>query len=72
MQRSAQLYYKRSYNVIESFIEEINDEDASVARYKNIGDSKQTGANLFGSIKLRKLSFEALLTSTITVVEIKI
>ncbi len=61
LQRSAQLYYKHSFNVIESFIEEINDQAVSVARYKNIGESKQIGANLFGSIKLRKLSFRGSL-----------
>ena len=56
LQRSVQIYYKHSLNVIESFIEEING-SVSVARYKNIGESKQLGANVFGSIKLRKLNF---------------
>jgi outer membrane receptor protein involved in Fe transport len=56
LQGSTQLYYKHSFNVIESFLDEINGE-TSMSTYKNIGETKQIGGNLFGSIKLKKLSF---------------
>jgi outer membrane receptor protein involved in Fe transport len=57
VQGSTQLYYKHSFNVIESFLDEINDEGASISTYKNIGESKQIGGSFFGSINLNKLSF---------------
>ncbi len=56
LQGSTQLYYKHSFNVIESFLDEINGE-TSISTYKNIGETKQIGGNLFGSINLNKLSF---------------
>ena len=55
LQGSTQLYYKHSFNVIESFLNEINGE-TSISTYKNIGETKQIGGNLFGAIKLKKLS----------------
>jgi len=56
LQGSTQLYYKHSFNVIESFLEKIN-EETSISTYKNIGETKQIGGNFFGSIRLKKLSF---------------
>ena len=58
LQGSCQLYYKHSSNVIESFLDTIINE-VSISRYKNIGESKQLGTNLFGSINLKKLSLRA-------------
>ena len=55
LQASTKIYYKHSFNMIQTFIEEI-DGDVSISRYKNIGESKQIGGNLFGSIKLKKLN----------------
>jgi len=57
LQGSTQLYYKHSFNVIESFLDEINEEENSISTYKNIGETKQIGGNFFGSINLNKLSF---------------
>ena len=56
VQGSTQFYYKHSFNVIESFLDEINGE-TSISTYKNIGESKQIGGSFFGSINLKKLSF---------------
>ena len=56
LQGSTQVYYKKSENVIESFLDTI-DGDASISTYKNIGESKQIGGSFFGSINLKKLSF---------------
>ena len=56
VQGSTQLYYKHSFNVIESFLDEING-DTSISTYKNIGETKQIGGSFFGSINLNKLSF---------------
>ena len=56
LQGSTQLYYKHSFNVIESFLDEING-DTSISTYKNIGETKQIGGSFFGSINLNKLSF---------------
>jgi len=56
LQGSTQLYYKHSFNVIESFLDEVNGE-TSISTYKNIGETKQIGGNFFGSINLNKLSF---------------
>ncbi|MDC0204516.1 TonB-dependent receptor [Flavobacteriales bacterium] len=56
LQGSTQLYYKHSFNVIESFLDEI-DGEASISTYKNIGESKQIGGSFFGSINLKKLNF---------------
>ena len=56
VQGSTQLYYKHSFNVIESFLDENNGE-TSISTYKNIGESKQIGGSFFGSINLNKLSF---------------
>lgn len=60
IQASTQLYYKHSFNVIESFLDTIQN-GTSISTYKNIGETKQTGANFFGSINLRKLRFRASL-----------
>ena len=56
VQGSTQLYYKHSFNVIESFLDEI-DGETSISTYKNIGESKQIGGSFFGSINVNKLSF---------------
>ena len=56
LQGSTQLYYKHSFNVIESFLDEI-DGETSISTYKNIGETKQIGGSFFGSINLNKLSF---------------
>ena len=60
LQGSTQLYYKHSFNVIESFLDEINGE-TSISTYKNIGETKQIGGSFFGSINLKKLSFRGSL-----------
>jgi outer membrane receptor protein involved in Fe transport len=57
LQGSTQLYYKHSFNVIELFLDEIDEEGVSISTYKNIGESKQIGGSFFGSINLNKLSF---------------
>ena len=56
LQASTQLYYKHSFNVIESFLDKINGEN-SISTYKNIGETKQIGGSFFGSINLNKLNF---------------
>ena len=56
LQASTQLYYKHSFNVIESFLDKINGE-TSISTYKNIGETKQIGGNFFSSIRIKKLSF---------------
>lgn len=56
LQGSTQLYYKHSFNVIESFLDTILG-GTSISTYKNIGESKQIGGSFFGSINLKKLSF---------------
>ena len=58
LQGSCQFYYKYSFNVIESFLDTIIDE-VSQSTYRNIGESKQFGSSVFGSINLKKLSFRA-------------
>ena len=58
LQGSLQLYHKHSSNVIESFLE-IDENGNSVSKFKNIGESKQTGFGFFGSINLRKLSLRS-------------
>ncbi len=60
IQTSIQLYYKHSLNVIEKFLDNV-EEGVSVATYKNIGESRQIGANIFGSIKLKKFNFRGSL-----------
>lgn len=57
LQGSTQLYYKHSFNVIELFLDEINEEGVSVSTYKNIGESRQIGGSFFGSVNLKKLNF---------------
>ena len=56
LQGSFQLYHKHSSNIIESFLE-IDSTGNSISRYKNIGESRQTGFGFFGSINLKKFSF---------------
>ncbi len=55
LQGSTQLYYKNSFNIIESFLDTIQN-GTTFSTYKNIGESKQMGGSFFGSIKLKKLS----------------
>ena len=58
LQGSCQLYYKHSTDIIESFLDSISNE-TSFSSYRNIGESKQFGTSIFGSINLKKLSFRA-------------
>ena len=54
-QGSYQVYYKRSTDVIETFLEV--EDDISTSTYRNIGETKQYGASYFGSIRLSKFTF---------------
>ena len=58
LQGSLQLYHKYSSNVIESFLE-VNTDGESVSKFKNIGESKQSGFGFFGSVNLKKLSLRS-------------
>ena len=55
LQGSTQLYYKHSYDVIESFLDTIQN-GSSISTYKNIGETRQLGSSLFGSMRLNKLT----------------
>lgn len=55
LQGSTQIYYKHSFDVIESYLDTING-DASISTYKNIGETRQIGISLFGSIRLKKFT----------------
>ena len=55
LQGSTQLYYKHSYDVIESFLDTIQN-GSSISTYKNIGETRQLGISLFGSMRLNKLT----------------
>ena len=46
------LYYKKKYDVIESFISLIG--DTSVTNYYNIGENSAFGFDFFGNLKIRK------------------
>ena len=56
LQASTQIYYKHSYDVIESFLDTIENGN-SISTYKNIGETRQMGGSFFGSINLKKLNF---------------
>ena len=55
LQGSTQLYYKHSNDVIESFLDTIQD-GSSISTYKNIGETRQLGISFFGSMRLNKLT----------------
>ena len=55
LQGSTQFYYKHSYDVIESFLDTIQN-GSSISTYKNIGETRQLGSSLFGSMRLNKLT----------------
>lgn len=55
LQGSTQLYYKHSYDVIESFLDTIQN-GSSISTYKNIGETRQLGISFFGSMRLNKLT----------------
>mgnify|MGYP001165218278 FL=1 len=54
-QSSIQIYYKHSKNVIESFLDTVEN-GVSKSTYKNIGESKQNGISLFTGISLKKIN----------------
>ena len=58
LQGSMQLYYKHSFDVIETFLETIENGN-SISTYKNIGETRQMGGSFFGAIKLKRLSLRA-------------
>jgi len=55
LQGSTQLYYKHSNDVIESFLDTIQN-GSSISTYKNIGETRQLGISFFGSMRLNKLT----------------
>ena len=54
-QSSIQIYYKHSKNVIESFLDTVEN-GISKSTYKNIGESKQNGISLFTGLSLKKIN----------------
>lgn len=54
-QSSIQIYYKHSKNVIESFLDTVEN-GVSKSTYKNIGQSKQNGISLFTGLSLKKIN----------------
>ena len=54
-QSSIQIYYKHSKNVIESFLDTVEN-GVSKSTYKNIGESKQNGISLFTGLSLKKIN----------------